>query len=57
VKYDLDGKPIRIKKCAHCGKPKGDHQARGYHCPIGFKHRTLGYNMYHATKVFTEKSR
>lgn len=38
-------------KCKHCGKCKGNHQAKTGACPEGKKTR-IGYIHYSTTKVF-----
>ncbi len=53
--HDLNGNPIVIVKCMHCGKVRGDHRAKTFQCPMGIRHRTLGYTTYHPTNVFTPK--
>ncbi len=40
-------------KCSHCGKWRSDHNAMTKACPIGSKHRTVGYTQYHTTQVFS----
>jgi hypothetical protein len=55
-KFDLDGNPIKRKICAHCGKEKGNHQARTFHCPIGMATRTMGYTTFHKTQAFRDRS-
>lgn len=47
VKTDLLGNPIRPRPiCAKCGKPAADHRAGTRECPVGQKHRTVGYTNY-----------
>ena len=36
-------------KCFVCGRPRGDHKARTLNCPVGTKHRTMGYSFYGIT--------
>ena len=39
-------KPAQIArnaKCASCGRMYEEHTAGGHYCPIGAKHRTLGF--------------
>lgn len=43
------------EKCKHCGKSKGDHQAKSLHCPMGRKSR-IGYITYDPNKTFESKS-
>lgn len=44
-----------MSKCQWCGKPEEHHLAKSQACPIGKKHRTLGYTAYHRTQWFTPK--
>lgn len=43
-----------IKKCKHCGKTRGEHNATNNACPMGKKTR-IGYIGYHPTNTFEEK--
>jgi hypothetical protein len=47
--------PLLDDKCAHCGKTRGNHNAMTKACPLGQKHRTVGYTAFHPTKTFTPK--
>ncbi len=40
-------------KCAVCGRMAVEHTAVGRHCPVGAKHRTLGYTQFNHRTVFT----
>jgi hypothetical protein len=42
-------------KCVSCGKPKNEHQSKTTACPIGSKHRVLGYTQYSGVSFFAEK--
>lgn len=42
-------------KCANCGKPRDQHNALTKACPIGRKHRTIGYTQYSARQAFRPK--
>jgi len=44
---------VMIIKCKNCGKSKGDHKAETLNCPIGRKHRVLGYTSF-SEKTFWE---
>jgi hypothetical protein len=39
-------------KCLHCRKVEADHSASSRSCPIGRRHRTLGYTQFGQTKFF-----
>mgnify|MGYP001568286952 CR=1 FL=1 len=55
VKFDLFGSPIKPRpKCKNCGKDDNQHKAVTRECPLGTKHRTLGYSSYGRT-VFEAK--
>lgn len=41
--------------CELCKKISGDHNGITKACPIGRKHRNLGYTQYHNNDVFTPK--
>ena len=43
----------RDVKCKHCGKAEDVHASKG-NCPIGHKHRSLGYCQF-ADTVFAPK--
>lgn len=43
-------------KCVHCGKPKGEHKATTFHCPVGRRTR-IGQIHFHAMQVFEETMR
>lgn len=45
-------KKTRLRKCKHCGKSEGNHDARHQRCPLGAKHRTLGYTQFCADQWF-----
>lgn len=32
--------------CVRCGKPAGNHRASDLACPVGRKHRAVGYTEY-----------
>lgn len=49
--------PSPPPKCAVCGKPRSNHRAHTFQCPLGRKHRVMGYTDYHATNVFVEKTK
>ena len=42
-------------KCLHCRKPRSAHSTNG-ECPIGAKHRMLGYTHFSATTFFVSAS-
>ena len=42
-------------KCIHCKKLRDYHHARTFACPIGKRHRTLGYLGFSDTQFFTVK--
>ena len=44
-------------KCAHCKKRRGEHQARTLACPVGTKHRTVGWTSYSVTKVYEPRDK
>lgn len=44
-----------IKNCKNCGKPENDHQSSTKDCPVGKKHRTLGYSQFSTQTKFEEK--
>lgn len=44
-------------KCEFCKKSKDEHNAKTLACPIGQKHRVLGYTQYNKTNVYTPKFR
>lgn len=48
------GKPI-IEKCAHCHKPRGEHNAMTKACPVGRKTR-IGVIAYSHLTVFSQPS-
>lgn len=42
--------------CENCGKKSGEHRASNQACPLGKKHRTLGYCQYYENgQVFEPK--
>lgn len=43
------------RKCKHCGKRKGEHNAVDMACPVGMKRRTVGYTSYSAETKFEAK--
>lgn len=45
-----------LEKCALCGRIRGNHKARTYHCPTSRKTR-IGYLSFHKTNVFTPKEK
>lgn len=47
----------REGKCRYCGKPPAEHRGKDSACPIGRKHRTLGYTGYSAVKYFERRIR
>ena len=56
INLNLDGKPVQKEpKCAICGKPKSSHNYYDRGCPIGVKHRTLGYTQFSKRDSFTLK--
>jgi hypothetical protein len=56
INLNLDGKPVQKEpKCAICGKPKSSHNYYDRGCPIGVKHRTLGYTQFSSKTKFTPK--
>lgn len=55
AKLDLDGNPIVIRRCKHCGKEKGDHLAKTFNCPIGPKSKSMGYTNYAKHAVYEAK--
>lgn len=44
-------------KCARCGHKRGDHQADTRCCPMGTKHRTVGFTCYNPGQTFSPKSK
>jgi hypothetical protein len=42
-------------KCQLCGKPRGDHKAQTFNCPIGTKHRTYSYTQFDQINVYVPK--
>jgi len=42
-------------KCKYCGKKKSDHLAKTANCPIGSKHKSVGYTSYHKSQTFKSK--
>jgi hypothetical protein len=54
-KLDLYGNKIIVVKCIYCGKIEGHHKAATYNCPMGTKHRSLGYTSYNKEHTFTKK--
>ncbi len=46
--YDRNFPP----KCLHCRKPRSLHTATQAFCPIGSKHRTLGYTQFGSTTFY-----
>lgn len=54
-KISLSTRPA--PKCQFCGKPKGDHTGKTGRCPIGSKHRTLGYTQFHQHSFYVPKEK
>ena len=54
-RFDLMFGRVKQVKCIHCNRPKGDHKAHTFNCPIGPKHKTYGYTQFSQNDVFTEK--
>lgn len=52
---DLNFEKRPAIKCKHCGKDKGNHQAKTHNCPVGPKDRTLGYLHFDKTHTFEAK--
>ena len=52
MSIELNFEPQPIIRCKNCGKPKDHHNATTKGCPIGKKHRTLGYTAFSETKFF-----
>lgn len=50
------GRPKCTAKCVHCGKPTTDHLAANLACPVGTKHRTIGYTQYHSHHHYEAKA-
>lgn len=42
-------------RCKHCNRPRGDHKALTFHCPIGNKHVSMGFTQYSQRFVFEPK--
>lgn len=40
-------------KCLHCGKPRSQHRAGARNCPVGTRHRTLGYTQFGNTTFYS----
>lgn len=45
------------RKCKNCGKPGYLHNTVTKACPIGKRHRTVGYTQYHAVNKFEPKEK
>ena len=43
-------------KCALCKRERGDHQAKTLCCPLGQRHRTLGFTTFDPDQSYTEKA-
>ena len=46
--------PDLTEVCQRCQKPRGAHKADRLNCPIGKKHRTLGYLDFSSTSFFSK---
>lgn len=42
-------------KCVWCGRKKGEHRARTMNCPMGKKHRILGFTDFNPTEKFRQR--
>lgn len=47
--------PVRKVRCIHCNKERIDHKGNTFNCPIGSKHRTVGYAQFHKERTFSPK--
>lgn len=55
-RLDIFGEPlIEVPKCKNCGKPRYNHRASDKACPVGRKHRSLGYTSYNHSSVYEPK--
>lgn len=50
MKHSLDLNPKPRDRCEHCGKKKGSHQAKSFHCPMGRPGRANTYQFSTVTK-------
>jgi len=46
--------PVKTETCAACGHPKADHTHTKQECPVGRKHRSMGYAQF-GPGTFTPK--
>jgi hypothetical protein len=46
---------VKPRKCKKCGRDEGCHKSKTMHCPIGLRHRVVGYTSFHCTDTFTPK--
>ena len=43
------------EKCAYCGQLKKHHSANGGFCPIGERHKTIGFTQFSVSQIFCHK--
>jgi len=48
---------LHENRCKHCNLWKDQHNSSNLACPIGSKHRTLGYTQYSETTKYESKQR
>jgi hypothetical protein len=51
---DFNSKKAK-ERCKHCGNLKEDHNGKTKACPIGQKHRTVGFTQFSEKAVFEIK--
>lgn len=39
-------------KCANCGKRKGVHRSKDLACPLGSRHKTIGYTQFYNNQFY-----
>ena len=44
-------------KCRYCGRRRDEHLAQTLHCPLGHKHRILGFTSYHRSQTYEPKKK
>jgi hypothetical protein len=49
-----EARPALNAKCANCGHMYCEHTASGRYCPIGRKHRTLGFTQFNRRTQFAK---
>lgn len=44
------------KLCGHCNKSRGSHRTTDAACPVGMRHRTVGYTTFNPEQSFIERT-